>query len=50
VVEDAVAVGDVDAAIMAEDIISRDVAISMVGSRIMEDMEPHSRDPEDSQR
>jgi hypothetical protein len=50
VADDVVAVEDVDAAIMAGDIINKDVAISMVGSRIMEDMELHSRDLEDSQQ
>jgi hypothetical protein len=50
VVEDVVAVEDVDAAIMAGDIINRDVTISMVGSRIIVDMAPRSRDPEDLQQ
>jgi hypothetical protein len=50
VVEDVVAVEDVDAAIMAGDIINRDVTISMVGSRTIVDTEPRSRDPEDLQQ
>jgi hypothetical protein len=48
VVEDVVAVEDVDAAIMEEDISNRDIQINMVVSRIMEDMEHPNKDLEDS--
>jgi hypothetical protein len=48
VVDNVATVEDEDAAIMVGDISNRDEVTNTVASKIMEDMEPPNKDPEDS--